>query len=71
MAPLRSTPPSLYVERDGLGESPMTAQAKKTLVTLFVSQKEGPSAMLNVNMDKHPHGINERRIVCLKAEGGV
>lgn len=26
--------------------------------------------MLNVNMDKHPHGINERRMADLKTEGG-
>lgn len=26
--------------------------------------------MLNVNMDKHPHRINERRMASLKAEGG-
>lgn len=25
--------------------------------------------MLNVNMDKHPHRINERRMVRLKTEG--
>lgn len=26
--------------------------------------------MLNVNMDKHPHRINERRMAGLKTEGG-
>lgn len=26
--------------------------------------------MLNVNTDKHPHGINERRMARLKTEGG-
>lgn len=26
--------------------------------------------MLNVNMDKHPHQINERRMASLKTEGG-
>lgn len=26
--------------------------------------------MLNVNMDKHPHRINERRMGSLKTEGG-
>lgn len=27
--------------------------------------------MLNVNMDKHPHRINERRMGILKGGGGV
>lgn len=26
--------------------------------------------MLNVNMDKHPHRINEKRMASLKMEGG-
>lgn len=39
---------------------------KKILVTLFVSQGESLAAMLNVNVAKHPHAINERGMASLE-----
>lgn len=41
---------------------------KKILVTLFVSQGESLAAMLNVNVAKHPHAINERGMASLETE---
>lgn len=44
---------------------------KEALVTgVFVRRRGRPTATLNVNMDKHPHRINERRMDSLNQEGG-